>query len=123
VYCGYPDKAEREEILKIYTKSVDMEGVDLEKIAEESEGFSGADISAMVKNAQIKAVHHLMEETKADPNKPKPKDLIVSGELFNEAFMEIRKSANPKNAQNSLKNYQNFKEKGADMTQQKQTLY
>jgi len=100
-----------------------MEEVDLEKLAEESEGFSGADISAMVKNAQIKAVHHLMEETKADPNKPKPKDLVVSGELFNEAFQEIRKSADPKNAQKALKTYSNFVDKGADMTQQKQTLY
>jgi len=100
-----------------------MEGVDLEVIAENSQGFSGADISAMVKNAQIKAVHNLMEETKANPDKPKPKELIVSLELFDQAFQEVRKSVNPKNEEVALKTYSNFVDKGADMSQQKQTLY
>jgi len=123
VFCGYPNKEERLDILNIYTKTVDMEGVDLELIAENSQGFSGADISAMVKNAQIKAVHNLMEETKNNPDKPKPKELIVSMELFDQAFQETRKSVNPKNEEKALKTYSNFIDKGADMTQQKQTLY
>ena len=80
-----------------------MEEIDLENIEHESAGFSGADISAMVKNAQIKAVHNLMEETKADPNKAKPKELILTKDLFDQAFQEIRKATDPRNEERALK--------------------
>lgn len=104
-------------------KNVETQEVDLENVAKESEGFSGADIAALVKNAQIKAVHNFMEEAKSDPNKAKPKELIVSKELFDQAFQEIRKTADPNNNQKAFKLYSNFVNKGGDVSKQKQTLY
>ena len=44
-------------------------------------------------------------------------------QLFDQAFQEVRKSLNPKNEEKQLKTYSNFIDKGADMSQQKQTLY
>lgn len=34
--------------------------VDLEKIAEETEGFSGADLQSVVSTAQLSALEHLL---------------------------------------------------------------
>ena len=51
-----PDKKGRVEILKIHTKKMNLKDVNLEKIAEITEGFSGADLKASVVESGMFAI-------------------------------------------------------------------
>jgi len=65
IYVPPPDKKARLEILKVHTRKVPLDkDVDLEKIAELTEGYSGADLEALVREAVILA---LREEFRPRP--------------------------------------------------------
>ena len=56
VYIDLPDRKEREAILKVHTKNKPVEsGVNLEKIAASTPGFSGADLKNLTNEAAISA--------------------------------------------------------------------
>ncbi|MFP3232317.1 MAG: AAA family ATPase, partial [Sulfolobaceae archaeon] len=66
-----PDKKARLEILKVHTKNVPLaEDVTLEEIAEKTEGYTGADLSALVREATLRAIREQMSDCmkKADDN-------------------------------------------------------
>ena len=57
IYVPPPDKGARVEILKVHTRSVPLaEDVSLEEIAEKTEGYTGADLEALVREATINAM-------------------------------------------------------------------
>nr|WP_221290624.1 CDC48 family AAA ATPase [Stygiolobus caldivivus] len=71
IYVPPPDKRARLEILKVHTKNVPMaEDVTLEEIAEKTEGYTGADLSALVREATLRAIREQMTDCmkKADDN-------------------------------------------------------
>jgi 26S proteasome subunit P45 family len=51
-----PDEKARLEILKVHTKKMPLKGVDLKEIARLTEGFSGADLEALVREAAMNAL-------------------------------------------------------------------
>ena len=51
-----PDRVARLAILKVHTKNVPLEGVDLEALAVKLEGYVGADIEAVVREAALAAM-------------------------------------------------------------------
>jgi len=51
-----PDKAARLEILKVHTKEMPLEGVDLEELAVELDGYTGADIEGLCREAAMIAL-------------------------------------------------------------------
>ncbi|MCS7104518.1 MAG: CDC48 family AAA ATPase [Thermofilaceae archaeon] len=54
VYVPPPDRATRLEILKVHTKRMPLaEDVDLERIADATEGYTGADLAALCREAAI----------------------------------------------------------------------
>ncbi|KAG8864832.1 Peroxisome biosynthesis protein pex1 [Tulasnella sp. 330] len=56
--CGMPDEEERLEILQALKGKVAVsESVDLSLIARDTEGYSGADLQAIVYNAHLEVVH------------------------------------------------------------------
>ncbi|MEM0457749.1 MAG: AAA family ATPase, partial [Sulfolobales archaeon] len=62
IYVPPPDKKARLEILKIHTRRIPLASdVDLEKLAEMTEGFSGADIEALVREAVMLALREKLE--------------------------------------------------------------
>ncbi|MDP7975653.1 MAG: CDC48 family AAA ATPase [Thermoprotei archaeon] len=81
IYVPPPDQKARLEILKIHTKRVPLaDDVSLEKLAAMTEGYSGADLYALVRQS---AIIRLRKENK--PSK-------VTMEDFTEAMNEIRPS-------------------------------
>lgn len=53
-YVGLPDRAERETIFKIHIakrRPMDLNSIDISKLVDKTEGFSGADIEGVVKDA------------------------------------------------------------------------
>jgi transitional endoplasmic reticulum ATPase len=51
-----PDEKTRLEIFKVHTKNTPLKSVDLKEWAKETEGFSGADIEALVREAAMSAL-------------------------------------------------------------------
>ncbi|MCX8184699.1 MAG: CDC48 family AAA ATPase [Sulfolobales archaeon] len=57
IYVPPPDRKARYEILKIHTRGVPLaKDIDLEKLAEMTEGYSGADLEALVREAVMMAL-------------------------------------------------------------------
>ncbi|MFW9788704.1 MAG: CDC48 family AAA ATPase [Candidatus Thorarchaeota archaeon] len=84
VFVPPPDTDARLEILQVHTRDMPLASdVELEKLADLTEGFSGADIENLVREAAMAAV-------RADW-KPKP----VEMRHFEEAFKEVRPSLSP----------------------------
>ena len=106
-----PDKESRREILKIHTskKPLDYDTVNIDKLVELTEGYTGADIAAMVNAAAMSAIkEHMMmtsvnnendikEETRTktreyikENEQQKPK-LKISMKHFESALQKIKK--------------------------------
>lgn len=65
VYVSVPDKEGRLQILKIHTKNMPLDkSVDIEKIAETTEGFTGADIESLAREAAMLALREDIETKK-----------------------------------------------------------
>ena len=80
-----PDEKARPEILKLYTQKMPLgKDVDLKKLAEKLEGYTGADIEALCREAGITA---LREDIKAK---------TVSQKHFDEALERVKPTIDPK---------------------------
>ena len=74
IYIGPPDKESRKAIFGIHTKGRPLaEDVDLERLAEETEGCTGADIAAICNEAVMNAVRRLVATN------PEPTDEDIAG--------------------------------------------
>ncbi|KAF2854526.1 peroxisome biosynthesis protein-like protein (PAS1/Peroxin-1) [Plenodomus tracheiphilus IPT5] len=77
--CDMPDVEERIDILKAVTRKLhlapslltsDNAGENLREIAQRTEGYSGADLQAVVYNAQLEAIHDVLGDSEGgDPTK------------------------------------------------------
>ncbi len=98
ISISVPNKKGRLNILKIHTRNMPMtEDVKLEKLAEVTHGFVGADVSALAKEAAMNVLRRLLPEIKLQEKEPISKEvlekLIVTKEDFQEALKIVRPSA------------------------------
>ncbi len=56
IYVPSPDEASRLEIFKVHTGNMPLKGVNIEKLAKETHGYSGADIEAICREAGLNAL-------------------------------------------------------------------
>ncbi|XP_026833688.1 nuclear valosin-containing protein-like isoform X3 [Drosophila erecta] len=93
LYVGFPEQSERTEILKATTKNGKRpalaDDVDLEEIAAQTEGYTGADLAGLVKQASMFSLRQSLNngDTKLD-------DLCVRSQHFKEALQQLRPSVN-----------------------------
>ncbi|MEM5814680.1 MAG: CDC48 family AAA ATPase [Candidatus Aenigmatarchaeota archaeon] len=80
IYVPAPDKKTRLEILKKQTRNMPLKGTDLDALAEKTEGYSGADLEALVREAALFA---LRDDMKAKE---------VTKKNFDEALKKIKPS-------------------------------
>ncbi|MDQ3902049.1 MAG: CDC48 family AAA ATPase, partial [Thermoproteota archaeon] len=92
VYVPNPDKNTREKILDIYTKGKPIgRDIDLKKIAEKTEGFSGADVSAIVNTAISLVLHEYLQKYPTPEESVKhASDAIVLMHHFEDAVKKIK---------------------------------
>jgi len=63
IEIGVPNRAGRFEVLQIHTRGMPLtEDVDLQKLADLTHGFTGADISELCKEAAMKALRRILPE-------------------------------------------------------------
>jgi transitional endoplasmic reticulum ATPase len=68
VYVDVPDEEGRLSILKIHTKNMPLENVNLIEIAKETEGYTGADLEALTREAAMLALRENIESKNVGKN-------------------------------------------------------
>ena len=96
IEIGVPDRNERFEILQIHTRGMPLsDNVKLNEIAERTHGFVGADISALAREAAMKALRRYLPQIKLD--EAVPRELLNSMQVtvydFEAALKEVEPSA------------------------------
>jgi transitional endoplasmic reticulum ATPase len=67
VYIPLPDKKAREEIFKVHTRKMPLaEDVNISVLAEKTEGYTGADIEAICREAALNALREEMKPKKVE---------------------------------------------------------
>lgn len=70
ISIGVPDRKGRKEILQIHVKGLPIRNVDLDKIADLTPGFTGADLTGLVKEASLLAIRRLLPKIDLDDEIP-----------------------------------------------------
>ena len=77
IYVPPPDFKARLEILKIHTRKINLDkNVNLEEIARVTEGYSGADLELLVKEAAILALREAIDKVKKEKGNISDDDLM-----------------------------------------------
>jgi transitional endoplasmic reticulum ATPase len=99
IEIGVPDRNARLEILQIHTRGMPLaDDVDLEKLADITHGFVGADLAALAKEAAMRALRRVFAEVKIDIEQEEiPAEvldkLVVTMDDFLTALKDITPSA------------------------------
>ncbi|MET1127827.1 MAG: AAA family ATPase, partial [Thermoproteota archaeon] len=109
-----PDRRARLEILKIHTRRMPLaEDVDLELLAAKTEGYSGADLEALVREAALLALREDVNATR------------VHMRHFNKALTIVRPSITPEMVKFYEDWYQQARQQlpGTKLVQARPTLF
>ena len=91
-----PDKRARREILAVHTRNMPLaDDVDLDKIAEITHGYTGADIAALVKEAAINALRRFLQSENIDLSKQIPQDKLEKLRVTMEDFLVALRNVQP----------------------------
>ncbi len=92
-----PDRKARKEILEIHTRGVPLsDDVDLDKLADITHGFVGADLAALVREAAMRAIRRVMPKIKWEEEEISPEilnELRITMQDFMDALKDIQPSA------------------------------
>lgn len=97
IYIGVPDRKGRKEILQIHTRNMPLdEDVNLDKLAELTHGYVGADLAALAKEAAMNALRRFLPQIDLE-KEVIPTDVLqklkVRMDDFYEAMKEVQPSA------------------------------
>jgi len=98
IELGVPDKQGRLEILQIHTRGMPLaQDINLQEFSNITHGYTGADISALCREAAMKALRRYLPEINLAEQQQIPPDLLekmeVIAEDFSLAFREITPTA------------------------------
>ncbi|KAL5231929.1 hypothetical protein ABZP36_030705 [Zizania latifolia] len=90
IFCDFPRWDERLEILKVHSRTVSLASdASLEEIASLTEGFTGADLAAILTDAGLAAVHEILDNRQ---NVVPEREPCISKELLMSVAMKARPS-------------------------------
>jgi len=95
ISISIPDKTGRLEILHIHTRGIPLAmDVDMEKLAEITHGFVGADLEALAREAAMTALRKILPQIDFELSEI-PYDLLMSLEVTMDNFMDAMKEVEP----------------------------
>jgi transitional endoplasmic reticulum ATPase len=98
IEIGVPDRNGRKEVLQIHTRGMPLlQDVNLDRLADITHGYTGADIESLCKEAAMKALKKVMPEIKKAKGSELSKSILdkikVTGEDFHDAMTRVEPSA------------------------------
>jgi peroxin-1 len=105
LFCDFPSPRERLDILTVLSRKLPLaDDVDLEEIAYKTEGFSGADLQALLSDAQLAAVHEILN-SKEDQKGKMP---VISDAILQSVASSTRPSVSETEKQRLYSIYSQF---------------
>ncbi len=97
IEIGVPDKDGRKEILQIHTRGMPLtKDVDLDKIADITYGYVGADLAALCKEAAMHAMKRVIPQlSEIKKDEPLPKDILEKLKVTQQDFVYALKIVEP----------------------------
>ncbi|MEM0350557.1 MAG: AAA family ATPase, partial [Archaeoglobaceae archaeon] len=94
IYIPPPDKEARKEIFRIHLRGKPLaEDVNLDELAEKTEGYSGADIEAVCREAGMLAIREVVSKIKDEKEiKEAAKKIKISKKHLEEALKKVKPS-------------------------------
>ncbi|TDA26960.1 MAG: AAA family ATPase [Archaeoglobi archaeon] len=94
IYIPPPDKEARKEIFKIHLRGKPLaEDVKIEELAERTDGYTGADIEALCREAGMLAIREAVSKAKDEKEiKEIAKNIKIEKRHFEEAFKKVKPS-------------------------------
>ncbi|ASA77895.1 CDC48 family AAA ATPase [Thermococcus sp. 5-4] len=106
-----PDEKARLEILRVHTKRVPLASdVNLRELAKKTEGYSGADIEALVREAALLAMRRIMAELPAELVEEESEEFLEKLRVSRRDFEEALKKVKPSITPYMVEYYRNFEE-------------
>jgi transitional endoplasmic reticulum ATPase len=97
IEIGVPDKVGRHEILQIHTRNMPLaQDVDIKRLGEITHGYTGADVSALCREAAMKALRRYMPEINLEEGTIPPsilEKMVVNMDDFMNAYREVTPTA------------------------------
>ncbi|MGO9118384.1 MAG: AAA family ATPase [Desulfomonilaceae bacterium] len=96
ILIGVPDKAGRKEILRIHTRDMPVQDVDLTELSDKTHGFVGADIKALCQEAGYRALQRILpglEDTEERLTEDFLNEILVETQDFDLALKDMRPSS------------------------------
>mgnify|MGYP000209184888 CR=1 FL=1 len=95
IEIGVPDRQGRLEILQIHTRGMPLaDDVDLEKLADITHGYTGADLAALCREAAMKALRRYLPEIDLEQERI-PVEVLKKMEVRMQDFMNAYKEITP----------------------------
>ena len=95
IEIGIPDRKGRREILEIHTRGMPLaDDVDLDKLADMTHGYSGADLAALCKEAAMRVLRKVLPEIDLEADSI-PAEVLNKLEATSKDFYEAFKSLTP----------------------------
>ncbi|MFH0906011.1 MAG: CDC48 family AAA ATPase [archaeon] len=92
-----PDKASRKEILLVHTRGMPLSDVNIDELLDLTNGFSGADLNALCREAALKAIKRLLPKINKEYGKHLSREiideLVITQKDFLDALNVIEPSA------------------------------
>lgn len=111
LYCGFPSSIERVEILKALSRKLQLsKDVNFEDLAWKTEGFSGADLEALLSEAQLIAAHESLEKSNASRNQEDIESLKLNYTHIAKALEDSRPSVSKIEKERLDQIYKRFKQ-------------
>lgn len=96
IHVPVPDEEARRKILEVHTRNKPLaDNIDLDWLAEETEGFVGADIEALCREASMAASRELINTVSPDEIAESVGNVLISKEHFEAALDEVSPSVTP----------------------------
>ncbi|TXG48256.1 hypothetical protein EZV62_027550 [Acer yangbiense] len=106
LFCDFPSPHERLDILKVLSKKLPLENdVELDAIAHITEGFSGADLQALLSDAQLAAVHEILNNATSNGSGKMP---VINDALLKSIASKVRPSVSEAEKQRLYGIYRQF---------------
>jgi transitional endoplasmic reticulum ATPase len=86
-----PDEAARREILAVHARGKPLgDDVDLDRLAAETDGFSGAELSALLRAASMRAIRELATELGPEAANERAGEIVIGREHVEAALERVR---------------------------------
>lgn len=95
IEISVPDKIARKEILQVHIRGMPVKDINLDEIIDLTNGFSGADISALCKESALKAIKRLMPLINKESGKYLSREVLDKLIILQQDFLDALNIVEP----------------------------